>query len=266
MGGRGSKSGGGVSPATVLIRAAALASGGTAPIPNVPNVQNQAPSAQNTPVTPNGVTVLSQMTDDQLAQLMRTSKSVDMPNHLNDVDDKTQKFVYAAGINEKPTVLNDADFNKYLSDNKIPRSQILSRSVDGANYTVNGVTMRLSADQIAAMTKDSALTYVGGKRGGMLHGAGTYFDMNGGRSTGYGSGVTMIGVLSKNARVIDDNVLRRTASTFARSHPKFAREVGSVSNQTLSIYALAMGYNVIQFGSYHNIIDRSALVMRSSNL
>lgn len=236
---------------------------------NPQNIANQAPTAANTPVNPAGVNALTKMSDDQLEALIKQSKTVDMPNHLADVHSATQNFVYAAGLNGKPEVLDDAAFNKYLSDNNIPKSQILSRTVGGADYVVNGTNIKITPDQVTSMIKDSELNYVGGKRGGSLHGAGTYFDMNGGSSTGYGSGsrkATCIGVLSKNAKVVDDSSLRGLVSSWQRSHPKAAKQIGSYSTSNMSIYALCMGYNVIKSGSYHNVIDRTALVMRQRNL
>ena len=190
-----------------------------------------------------------------------------MPNHLSDVYvsrsvDQTQKFVYAAGLNEKPTVLDTADFNKYLSDNNIPRSQVLARSTGGADFTVGGTRIQLTPQQVSLQLKDSALTYVGGKRGGQVHGAGTYFDQNGGRPTGYSGGTTIIAALSPKARVIDESTLMSRSRSWARSHPKAAAAIGAYTRQNQSIYALAQGYNVITYGSYHNVIERSALVVR----
>ena len=237
---------------------------------NPQNIANQAPTPQNTPVNPAGVTALTQMTDDQLANLVKQSRNVDMPNHLADVSSATQNFVYAAGLNGKPEVLDTAAFNKYLQDNNISSSQILSRTVGDANYVVNGTNIRLSPTQITSMIKDSDLNYVGGKRGGSLYGAGTYFDMNGGRNTGYGYGsrkdATCIGVLSKNAKVVDDRTLRTKVAQFQKTHPKTAAAIGHYSTSNMSIYALSMGYNVIKGGSYHNVIDRTALVMRKDDL
>lgn len=268
MGGRGSKSGSAPGPSI------GGAGGGLMPnnqsSQNSPNnVANQPATPQNTPVTPGGVTALAQMSDDQLATLINQSKRVQMPNHLSDVYmsrsvDQTQKFVYAAGLNEKPTVLDTADFNKYLSDNNIPRSQLLARSTGGADFTVAGTQMRMTPQQVSLQLKDSSLTYVGGKRGGQVHGAGTYFDQNGGRPTGYSSsnGVTIIAALSKKARVIDESRLMSQSQRWARSHPRAAAAIGPYTRQNQSIYALAQGYNVIQFGSYHNVIERSALVIR----
>lgn len=234
--------------------------------------QQQPPTDQNTPVMPSAVTNLTQMTDAQLAQLANDAKNADMPNFLADVSDQTQKFVFTAGINEKPVVLDDADFAQYLSDNGISQRDILSRSVDPVTYTNNdGTTVKLSADDVIDLMKYSRLNYIGGKVNGQRFGAGTYFDQTGGTRTGYG-GTTAVAALNPNtAKVITDTQLMTKARAFARSHPQFARAVGSYDtsfyNNNMSIYALAMGYNVIKdsLSGYHNVIDRSALVYRKSN-
>lgn len=234
-------------------------------------IQQQPPTPGNTPVVNGALTALSQMSDDQLATLMANSKTVDMPNHLNDAVDATQKFAYIAGVNEMPTVLDDSAFDQFLQNNNIPKSNILSRSVSGVTYNAGGIRYNLTATDITDMMKYSALNYVGGKHGGQVYGAGTYFDMNGGRNTGYASGATALAVLNpQTARVIDNQSLITAANAFRASHPKFAKATGSLNNSNLSIYALAMGYNVITDSktnpSYHNIIDRKAIVYRKSNL
>lgn len=263
MGGRGSKSN--ISTPTVRLQAP--------PQPQQPRQQapisQQPPTAQNTPVMAAAITALSQMTDAQLAQLVLQSRGIDMPNQLKDAADRTQEFVYAAGLNEKPLVLDDAAFAQYLKDNGIPTSQIISRSVNPITYrNSDGTRVTLTASDVIDMMKYSRLNYVGGKHGGQVYGAGTYFDMNGGRGTGYGSTGSKTAIAALNpatAKVISDTALRGRAAQFAQSHPQFARAVGSYSSSTMSIYALAMGYNVIQSGSYHNVIDRSALVYRKSD-
>lgn len=242
-----------------------------APQSNQP-VSQQPPTDQNTPVQPAAVTNLSQMTDAQLAQLVQQSRSVDMPNALNDVVDQTQRFVFAAGINELPTVLDDQAFAQYMSDNNIPRSQILTRSVNPISYKNNdGTTVKMSANDVIDMMKYSKLNYIGGKVGGQAYGAGTYFDQTGGRSTGYGNTTATAVLNPATARVIDDRTLATKARAFSQSHPQFTRAAGAYStsfrNNNMSIYALAMGYNVIKdhYGGYHNVIDRSALVYKQSN-
>lgn len=247
------------------------------------SIPNQVPTQQNTPVQPQAVITLQAMDDDALAQLAKISKTVSMPNFLADADDPTQKFVFAAGLNEKPMVLDDNAFYQYMKDNNISNNQILARNVTGFTYTNQGNNdVTLTADQITDMMKYSRLNYIGGKHGGQAYGAGAYFDMNGGKSTGYAGAsggklgkATTIAVLNpKTTRAIDLNNLEIKARTFAANHPKFAAQVGQPTSygrgNNISIYALAMGYNVItdsaNYPSYHNVIDRSALVYRKSNL
>lgn len=240
------------------------------PVPDPNPIADQVPDDNNTPVAPNALDSLVGMTDDQLAQVYLDSQKAGLPNHLGDVDDKTQRFVFQIGLNDKPMVLDAAAFNQFLSDNNIPRGQILSRSVDGGKLrTSSGNVRTLSAQDVVDMMTQSRLNYIGGKVGGQAYGAGTYFDQNGGGATGYGNGKTVNAVLNpKTARVVTDSKLRTLAAAFDRSHPKFARATGGYStsfrNNNMSIYALAMGYNVIKdaTGSYHNVIDRKALVYK----
>jgi hypothetical protein len=208
------------------------------------------------------------MSDAQLAQVFSASQSASLPNHLDDAADITQRFVFQIGLNEKPEVLDSAAFNQYLADNNISPSQIMARSSNGGTLktTASGASRTLTPNDVADMLKYSRLNYVGGKHGGQAYGAGTYFDMNGGQNTGYGSGVTIRAVLNpKTARVITSSQLQIKAVAFDKSHPQFAKATGgfrsSFYNNNMSVYALAMGYNVIQHGSYHNIIDRKALVI-----
>ena len=213
----------------------------------------------------------SQMTDDQMEQVIKATYKVDMPNHLADVSDRTQRLAYVIGLNEKPTVLDDKAFDQYLTNNNIPKSAIISRSVDGSTYRVNNIQYQLTANDITQMYKDGSLNYIGGKYGGMAYGAGTYFEQNGGGRTGYGTGATMIGIIDRSkARIIPLSTLRSAISSWSQSHPKTAAAIGPVTNRNYSVYALAMGYNVISSGkgrgTYFNVIDRSATIMRKSNL
>lgn len=245
---------------------------------NNPGVKSQVPNAQNTPVTSNAVNALTQMSDDQLAALIRASKGVQMPNFISDMKDPTQEFVFQAGINEKPMVLDAQAFAQFMSDNGISQGDIIARSVNGANYTNNdGTRVNLTGNQINDIIKYSRLNYIGGKKGGQALGAGAYFEVTAGKgSTGYG-GTTMEAVLNpKTAKVINSWDLQTAVSSWANSHPKAARAIGSYSTGrggTASIYALCMGYNVIADGktgktkglyrgNYYNVIDRSALVIR----
>lgn len=271
MGGRGSNSviSRARSTSVNVAQAASLAGAAQPQTPQQPAPQPQfTPSndLQSTTQATATLSTLTSMTDDQLAQAVIDSRTVDMPNFLNDRPDQTQKFVYQVGLNGAPTVMDQQQFDKFLQDNNIPRSQIMARSVrDNGPYKA-----QLQLDSF----RYSELTYIGGKMGGQASGAGIYFDMNGGHSTGYGGygsqgTATMLAVYNpKTARVIDFDALRRKAIAFANSHPKFARAVGGFTagqNGNASIYALVMGYNSISGGpvrkTYQNIIDRSAVIV-----
>ncbi len=264
MGGRSAKSG--ITPAmqaTATVQAAPQSAPAQVQPPQMPQQQQPQPiqPSSNLQAPLQASATLAQiaaMTDDQLAQAVIDSRNVDMPNFLNDRPDATQKFVYQVGLNGAPTVMDQASFNQFMKQNNIPQSQVMSRSVDD-----NGP---YKAPHIANIFRYSELNYIGGKFGGKASGAGTYFDMNGGGRTGYGTGATLTSVLNPaTARVIDYGALKRKIPSFARSHPKAARAIGSVSNENLSLYALAMGYNVISGGpvssSYRNVIDRAAVVV-----
>ena len=271
MGGRGGSSG------LVRVRKIPQPQNAVPPIPPTPvptpqqtgPIQNQVPDDNNTPVTPDPMGQLQGMSDAQLAQLYTQSQNSKMPNHLNDVDDKTQKFIFTVGMNDKPLVLDQAAFRQFMQDNNIPQAQVLSRSINGGQLkTSAGGKSNLTPQDIADMLKYSRLNYIGGKIGGQAYGAGTYLDMNGGRNTGYENGATLTGVLNPNtAKVVTDSMLAQLARAFDRTHPQFARATGGYStsfhNNNMSIYATVLGYNVIKdsTGSYHNVIDRKALVL-----
>lgn len=256
-------------------QAAAVPVQPAAPTP-VPPAAPTAP-ATNTTVTSDAVKRISSMSDSALANVVQSARGVSMPNQLADRPDVTQQFVYAAGVNEKPMVLNQSDFNKFLKDNHISNSEILARDVNPVSYkNASNTQVKLTAQDVADMMMYSRVNYIGGKVGGQAVGAGTYFARTGGRSSGYknSNGITVNAVLNpKTAKAIDLTTLNSKIPSWRRSHPKAAAEIDrlkrSVGNNAMfstdaatSIYALAMGYNVITRGSYVNVIDRSALVYR----
>ena len=240
-----------------------------------PQVQSQAPDEQNTPVTPNGLQVIANMTDDELAANVVAARNVQMPNFLADRQDITQQFVFQTGLNDKPMVLDDTAFNQYMQDNNIQSGEILARSVNGASFrNQQGYNVQYTADEVQDILKYSRLTYIGGKHGGQVYGAGAYFAMSGKRSTGYGGNTAYAVLNPQTAKIISKSELFQRAGTFAQSHPKFTNAIGRINTDNLSVWALAMGYNVItdhnrysngsyikgSTSDYYNIIDRSALV------
>ena len=214
------------------------------------------------------VTAFKQMSDDQLAQIITQSQSVDLPNQLNDVHNEMQKFTYYAGLNRKPDVLDSASFQQYMKDNGISQSEVMSRSVNPGQYKLpSGQNVPLSSRQVADMYMYSDSHYIGGKKGGSVHGYGGYFDQNGGGNTGYGGGrsVTMEAVYSKNAKIISESSINSSWTSFASTHPKANKAMSKIrdSDSSQNMKAILMGYNVVKCSnSYRVILDRSALVFK----
>lgn len=239
------------------------------------NIADQVPDDSNTPVTTNS-TQFSNMSDSEMAQLVRDAKRAILPNHMSDKKDLTQQVVFQLGLNDKPQVLDRKSFDDFIRDNNIDKNEVLTRTINPSQYINQmGTNINLSADQIANMLKYSRFNYIGGKYYGQSYGAGTYFAANGynaiGKDTGYGRGLnqtSISAVLNPNtAKVISLSQLRSLARSFENSHPQFTRAVGGYSSSNASIYALAMGYNVIadrssgnSGGDYVNVIDRRAIV------
>lgn len=291
MGGRGSSSSSSQqwsrtpSPRQVRqVQAQTQAAGGGNQAQQQMQQPQQAPQAQqpqfptNTPVAPNPVDYhqLKGMPDVDVANIVLDSVGVDMPNHLSDRRDSTQEFVYSIGMNSTPTVLDAQQFAQYVKANNIPSNTILGRVSGGGTFTTTSGTQRkLTADQVVQMWASDPYTYISGKHGGQVYGAGQYFDMNGGRHTGYGgSNLTRAVLNPKTAKPIGYAQLSREWSSYSKTHPKTAKAVSMLKNgNTDSVKALILGYNVItssssgsgksfnQRGEYHNVIDRSAVVI-----
>lgn len=222
----------------------------------------------------------AKMSDDQLARAVTSSKNVDMPDHIADVRNFTQQFVYENQLNSKPTVLDSKAFDSYIKTNNISDSQVLAREVDPISFTTrNNVKINYTSQDVADIFKAGDINYIGGKRGGSLYGYGSYFanvGING--STGYGSSRKAVvrAVLSKDARCIKRDDINSEWSSFVSKRPKLKNAVsGAISNigDDYSVKALLMGYNVITsdtpargkyaMDTYFNVLDRSAVVCRA---
>lgn len=247
-----------------------------APTP-VPPATPAAP-ATNTTVTSNAVTNFSKLSDSAMATEINKAVGVGMPNQLSDKPDATQQLVFSSGFNEKPMVLDQKGFDKFMKDNKLNKSDLLSRDVNPVSYkNASNTQIKMTAQDVIDMMMYSRVNYIGGKIGGQALGAGTYFDHTGGNSTGYGGTghKTAVAVLNpKTAKIITYSQLKSDIPAWKKQHPKSAKAIENLVKKTggrssESIYALAMGYNVIARNpgansGYVNVIDRSALVYRAT--
>ena len=264
----GSAGGGASAPRTQQQTQPAQQAQPAAPMPQAPTpILPPAP-------TPTTLQQLSQMNDGQVTSILKAAETAKIPNHLKDRYDPTQQLIYQIGLNAPPTVMDASHFSQFMKANNISQSEVMSREVGGGKYnTTAGNIRKLTAQQVAQMWLSDPYNYIGGKHGGQALGAGAYFAMNGGRSTGYASGgVKMNAVLNpQTARVISVNKLQAQARSWARTHPKADAQIrkmarsskASFGSAELSLYAAVLGYNVINGGgNYYNIIDRAAVVVK----
>lgn len=268
------------------------ASSTTASQPQQPNPQpqmqpqqpQQQPPQPAQPKTPQITTVdlnklqqFAALDDRAMARAILDAQSAQLPIFLLDRPSATQNLVFAQDFNEMPLVLSNYDFNNYLLQHGIPKSQVMFRSSDGGSFFVNGqnVQFTLTPGETLDMLRYNPYSYVGGKHGGMVYGAGSYFSMASTGSTGYGS-VTTKAVLSPSASIISKSQLTNRQTAFDSKMPLTAREIRNAVNrpgvktgETYSLYALAQGFNVITDSTsnpdYHNVILRSAMVMNKNN-
>ena len=276
MGGRGTSSQSRGS-ATVSGRQAPRIQAQPQPAQPQPAQQVQpAPTQMPLPPAPRQTSLdqLSKMNDSQVLSILKTAEHADLPNHLKDKYDPTQQLVYTIGLNAPPQVMDKKSFDAFRHANNIPSSQIMTREVNGGKFrTTAGTSRNLTSQQVAQMWTSDPYNYIGGKHGGQALGAGAYFDMNGGRSSGYArNGTSTFAILNPNtARVITTGRLTREANRWAQTHPKAnaqlqkmaRRSQASFGNAQYSLYAAVLGYNVItSSGGYHNVIDRSAVIVR----
>ena len=202
------------------------------------------------------------MTDDQKADAIKTAISQDIPDHLNKNSD-FQKLIYNLGMNDKPTVVDDATLNS-MNGTEIYRTvnSVFDRKTD----------LSFTAPQIAKQIQAGKITRVS-SGGTAVYGDGIYFADSKFGSASYGNTrgnvqktCMMRAKLNSNAKLIN----YYSASSGASQEIRKGTKLGQVLNRCAptsraSVYALAKGYNVIDAGNgYYNILNRNAVTMSNS--
>ena len=200
------------------------------------------------------------MTDDEKADFIGANVQQGVPAHLAQND--FQRFVYNSGLNEKPTIVDDATLDTMNGTE-------IFRTVNSVYDSKNDISY--NADQIAKQVTAGRVTRVS-DNGGSVYGRGIYFadDYNG--STSYGntrgnvkSTAVMRGKLNNNAKVINYNTAYSGVSKEIASGSKLGRALRKCdSDSRVSLYAMSKGYNVISSGhGYYNVLNRNAITMSS---
>ena len=198
------------------------------------------------------------MTDDEKADFISANIKSDVPDHLAKND--FQRFVYNSGLNEKPTIVDDATLDT-MTGTEIFRTvnSVYDRQKD-LSYT---------GDQIARQVMAGRVTRVS-DNGGSVYGRGIYFADSYGSSTSYGGTrgdvkktAVMRGKLNNNAKVVNYHTASQGVSKEISSGSKLGKVLRKAdSDSQVSIYAMAKGFNVISSGhGYLNVLNRNAITM-----
>lgn len=174
-------------------------------------------------------------------------------NSVNDkwafYDNPYQKMVLSMGLNDAPIVMSDSQFNQYVQQT-------------GQTVMYRGWSSKDSANRFTQSQYSHTGTGV--------YGDGFYFTPSQSTARSYGSGAVTKMALSPNARVVDYNTLVRNMNANATGKVGSAlRKAGSYGSRSYSSndgeaqWALKMGYNVVQNGTYYYALTRDALVVSS---
>ena len=245
MGGRGAKSGLNNGFLRVLIQAKQMQQQATA--------GGNDPGDYNDDGNPALVKYQGQEDDKAARFLAKVWHDTDL-NAENDnygfYDNSYQKLALSLGLNKKPTVLDDADFDQYVQQT-------------GAQVFYRGWSSRNSADRLLNAVKTHT--------GTGIYGDGIYMTTMRTSAMGYGSAAVTKMAFSPTARVVNLSTVRAEIAKRSPNLQTGLSRAGSAgqrsygSNIGESQRALKMGYNVIHVdtysGTYYCVLTRDALVV-----
>lgn len=168
-------------------------------------------------------------------------------------DNSYQKLVLSLGLNKKPTVLDDADFDQYVQQT-------------GAQVFYRGWSSRNSANRLLSAEKTHT--------GTGIYGDGIYMTTVRTSAMGYGSAAVTKMALSPTARVVNLSTVRAEIAKRSPNLQTGLSRAGSAGQRSYgpndgeAQMALKMGYNAIHVdsysGSYYCVLTRDALVVNKN--
>lgn len=202
--------------------------------------------------TPSGITYdqFMKMSDDEKYNTMDqilNDTSIVVPDILDGSD--TSKIMYALGIDQKPTVVDDTTLDS------MPGKELFRTVYE------DGSMPPPSANAIIDQIQNGDFTQMSGK-GGSAHGRALYFATVFGDSTIYGSGeknaIVMRSKINPNANIRSEGSLRRQMlmdDTFDNS------KLNSRLNGTdaIAAYAISQGIDGWYSGTYTMMVNRGVL-------
>ena len=210
--------------------------------------------AQGSPAnTPSGVSYddFMKMPESQRIATMEniiSNPAIQVPDYLDNSD--TSKVLYALGMNNKPTVVSDAQLDA-MQGRELFRTVYESGSMPPP-----------SSDAILDQIRNGDYTQLSG-RGGSAHGRALYFatDFRGSRIYGDGERNALMcrAKINSNAKIVSESTLRN--QMIAKGHSV----KGASNTDQRALYAISQGIDGWYSGSYTMVINRGALTMSSTN-
>ena len=198
------------------------------------------------------------MTDDEKADFISANVKQGVPDHL--ADNSFQRFIYNSGLNEKPTIVDDATLDTMTGTEIFRTVNSVYNKQKDLSYTGEQIAKQVSGARYTRVSDD----------GGSVYGRGIYFADSYSSSASYGNTrgdvkktAVMRGKLNNNAKVINYYTASQGVSSEIASGSKLGKVLRKAdSDSRPSIYAMAKGYNVISSGhGYLNILNRNAITV-----
>jgi len=218
-------------------------------------------TAANSATTPSGITYTQfmAMSDSEKFQTMDdiiSNPNIQVPDYLD--DSVTSKVMYGLGMNGKPRVVSDSELD----------------NIDGTELfrTVyeKGTIPPPSSDGILDQIRNGDYTQMSGSGGSAL-GRAIYFADDFVESALYGdaekNAMVMRAKVNKNAKIADYDTLQKAMvndSAFTEYRHKY-RMSSSKYKDSVSLYAIAKGYDGWNRRHNYMLLNRSALTVSSQN-
>ena len=178
--------------------------------------------------------------------------------HLDSLSDEQRK-AYTLAHNDKPDVVDDATLSKMSGKTLYRTVNSNYDSINDINYTAPDIAKQVIGGKVTRVS-DS---------GGSVNGKGIYFADNKADSHMYGDyygdvnkTAVMKSKLNGNAKILSISKAYNGVSDEIAKKTKLGKVLNKADyNSRVSLYAMSKGYNVIQNGTYLNILNRNAITM-----
>lgn len=208
------------------------------------------------------------LNDVKFSKVIQKANKTHLPEHLNS-DSLLQKVVHIENLNDKPTILNEKEFNSYVKESK---TIICYRGI-----RPNG---DLSAEEIRDITKYADYTYIGNG----IHGDGIYFTTLESEAEGYGECIMTIAI-KRDAKIINKKEALELYNEEKRNHTLVGESLRNINYppgrmlgrkyKNASVVALQKGYDIIKVeggnrgdgtteytGDFYIVLNRAAIVIK----